>query len=81
MDITDEDRALLGRITTRDEAGRHFTRLYPAEWLARMEAAGYLHIHRPVHRATGIRYAPEYWSVTVAAEVATWFDDSGQLIH
>lgn len=79
-EIAADDRRLLGTLCTRDDAGKHFTETHSAEWLGRMEAAGYITIDRPVHPATGIPYSQEYWSVEVAAEVATWFDDHGNLI-
>lgn len=78
--LTNADRRDLGRLTTRDDAGQHFTALYPDEWLARMEAAGYITINRPIHAATGIPYGQEEWSVEVAEEVADWFDTAGNLI-
>lgn len=79
--LTDDDKRMLGELTTRDEAGRHFTETHSDEWLDRMEAAGYITIYRPVHQATGIPYSQEYWSVEVSAEVADWFDGDGNLIE
>lgn len=65
--LTKKDARLLGKLTTRDEAGTHFTQNpdFPDEWLKRMEAAGYISIHRPVHGPTGIAYGQEEWSVEV----------------
>lgn len=64
-EITDEDLRKLGELTTRDETGRHFTQRYSREWLDRMEAAGMIYIHKPVHPATKLEYAEEYWSVEI----------------
>lgn len=80
-DLTREDRMLLGHLTERDEAGRHFTEIYPDEWLARMESAGYITIERPIHAATSIPYSQEYYRVEVSDEVAGWFDAQGDLIE
>ena len=77
--LTDDDKRTLGSLATKDDAGRHFTQTHSAEWLGRMEAAGYIAISRPVHPATGIPYSQEYWTVQVAAEVAEWFDSDGEL--
>jgi len=63
--MTNEDLKMLGRITTTDEAGRHFTEVYPDEWLERMEKEGYIEIYRPVHEPTGIEYGQEEWQVEV----------------
>lgn len=79
--LSHEDRLALGRVCTRDDAGRHFTEVYDCGWLENMERAGLLTIHRPVHDQTGIPYSSEYWSVEVAAEVADWFDECGELIE
>lgn len=77
--LTDDDRRQLGEVTTRDEAGRHFTQLYDRDWLDRMESTGWLEIHRPVHEPTGLSYDEQYWSVEVNPEVAEWFDAYGNL--
>lgn len=76
-----QDKELLGAITTRDEAGRHFTEVYDGAWLDRMEALGFLSIHRPIHEATEIPYSQEYYTVEVAPEVANWFDANGDLLE
>jgi hypothetical protein len=78
--LSDDDKRALGRLCTRDDAGRHFTEAFDSAWLDAMEAAGLITIHRPVHEQTGIPYGGEYWSVEVAPEVAEWFDDCGELI-
>ena len=64
MNIEQQEQ-ILSRITTRDEAGRHFTENYNAGDLAELEAEGLITTHRPIHEATGIPYALEYWSVQV----------------
>lgn len=53
-------------ITTRDQAGRHFTEW--AEHYEALEAAGWIRIDRPVHTATGIPYGMDSWSIEVTAE-------------
>lgn len=63
--ISMEDIRKLGCITTRDEAGTHFTQKCDRDWLDKMEAAGLLEITKPVHEATGIQYSEEHWSVVV----------------
>lgn len=80
MELSREDKIQLGALCTRDEAGVHFTQLHDLEWLTRMEQAELITITRPIHEPTGLRYSPEYWEVAVAPEVATWFDEQGQLI-
>lgn len=68
IEITNEDLRKLGELTTRDEAGVHFTRRYSREWLDRMEEAGMIRIHKPVHPATKLEYSEEYWSAEVTLE-------------
>lgn len=68
MDISNEDLRKLGQLTTRDDAGVHFTRRYSREWLDKMEAAGMIKIHKPVHPATKLQYSEEYWTVEVTPE-------------
>lgn len=63
--ITTEDIRKMGKITTRDEAGTHFTQKYSADWLKKMEDAGLVEITKPVHEATGIQYSEEFWTVSV----------------
>jgi len=66
-DLSHEDAQKLGRITTRDESGTHFTQIYDAEWLNKMETVGYIQINRPIHQ-TGIPYGQEEWTVEVTPE-------------
>ena len=58
----------LGRMTTRDEAGRHFSERYDDATLADLESEGLIEIHRPIHEPTGIPYSQEYYSVEVTPE-------------
>ena len=53
-------------LTTRDEAGRHFTAW--SEYYQTLEDAGLITIDRPVHAATGIGYSQEHWSVEATEE-------------
>jgi hypothetical protein len=64
--LTEDMIRELGVITTCDEAGRHFTKW--SRHYEELEALGLLKIHRPQHAATGVDYAPEYWTVEVTAE-------------
>jgi hypothetical protein len=63
---TDDEIRELCIITTRNEAGQHFT-----EWsnhYEALEAAGLIAIDRPSHHATGIPYACGEWSLEVTPE-------------
>lgn len=65
---TSEQVRILSKITTKNEAGRHFMEIYSTEALEALEALeanGLLTINRPIHDATGISYSQEYWSVEV----------------
>lgn len=79
--ISIEDIRKLGEITTRDEAGTHFTQKYSADWLKKMEDAGLVEITKPVHEATGIQYSEEFWTVSVTekgvdlGEVHAWGEE------
>ena len=55
----------LAHITEHDEAGRHFTEIYPADVLATLEELGHIEIDRPVHQPTGIPYSQKYHHLTV----------------
>ena len=53
----------LQHATTRNEAGIHFT-----DWMDHfeyLESVGLIWIDRPIHEATGIAYAQEYWTLEV----------------
>lgn len=56
---------ILATLAEHDEAGAHFTITTPPEILAALEAEGLITISRPVHEATGIAYAEEYWHLHV----------------
>jgi len=68
MMIDEEQAYILARIVTRDEDGRHFLEVWPWAALRELEEAGLIEIDRPVHEATGIPYAQEYWSVRVTED-------------
>lgn len=66
---TPENRVFhLSRMTTRDEAGRHFTERYSDDVLQDLEDEELIEIHRPVHGPTGIDYDRQYWTVEVTGE-------------
>lgn len=61
MTISDSMICELYQLTTRDDAGRHFT-----EWacfMDELEELGLIEIHRPVHATTGMVYGCEHWTV------------------
>jgi hypothetical protein len=62
---TEQKVQILAVITTRDEAGKHFTEVYDGDDLAELEEKGLIEISRPVHEATGIAYSQEHWGVQV----------------
>lgn len=67
--FTTESRVFaLSGMTTRDEAGRHFTERYDDATLADLEAEGLIEIHRPIHGPTGISYDVQHWTVEVTPE-------------
>lgn len=63
--LTKQARSALAAITTRTEAGRHFTEEFPESVIQILESQGLIEVHRPVHPATEIPYACECWSVEV----------------
>jgi hypothetical protein len=64
--LTDDQIRELCVLTTRDEAGRHFTE-WSSHWKA-LESAGCIKVTRPVHTGTGIDYSQEYWTLEVTPE-------------
>jgi len=62
---TEQKVQILAVITTRDEAGKHFTEVYDGDDLAELEEEGLIIVTRPVHEATGIAYSQEYWRVQI----------------
>ena len=68
----------LARITTRNEAGRHFT-----EWSKHydaLESLGLIKIDRPIHQATGIPYGQDQWTVEVTDDGHHTVDDYPDLM-
>jgi len=59
---------VLGHITNRDEAGRHFTETARGDHLETLEAMGLIAISRPVHQPSGIPYDQQYWHLEVTSE-------------
>lgn len=69
---TEQQVRILSIITTRNEAGRHFTSIHSYADLLALESEGLITIDRPVHEATGIPYDQQYWSVEATPDgVAT----------
>lgn len=66
---TEETVKIIATLTTRDDAGRHFTSLLGRDTISALEAEGLITVSRPVH-STGIPYSEEYWSVEVTPEGA-----------
>ena len=67
--MTTENKVrILSTITTRDEAGRHFTSRVNSAALAALESEGLITINRPIHEATGISYSEEHYSIEVTPE-------------
>lgn len=75
--LTDDQIYELGTLTTRDEAGTHFTE-YSASWQV-FEELGLIEITRPVHDATGISYSCEYWGLEVTAAGQALIDSRPEL--
>ena len=57
---TSEQVSILSKITTRNDAGRHFMEIYSLSDLESLEAEGLLSIDRPMHEATGLSYSQEH---------------------
>jgi hypothetical protein len=53
----------LATLTTRDEAGQHFTSL--SKHFIELQSAGLIHIAMPVHPKTGIVYDREHWTMSI----------------
>lgn len=64
---TEETVKVLSTLTTRTEAGRHFTSLLSSTTISTLEGEGLITVNRPVH-STGIPYSEEHWSVEVTPE-------------
>jgi len=65
---TEQKVSIIAVITTRDEAGRHFTEVYDGDDLMALEEEGLLVVTRPVHAGTGIAYSQEHWAVQVTPD-------------
>lgn len=63
--ITDNQIAILCKITTKDEANIHFTTKYDEIDLSKLESDGLIVVHRPVHEPSKIPYSQECWQVAV----------------
>lgn len=81
--------AIVAEITTTDEAGKHFTERYAQDDLAELEEAGLIEFERPIHAATSLPYAQEYWSVMVTddgralvdAYEDRWYDEAERRVE
>jgi hypothetical protein len=69
---------ILGVITTKDQAGVHFTENYTRDVLDSLESLGWVEIHKPVHEATGLEYSEENWSLEVTPEGQKVVDEEYQ---
>ena len=56
----------LTEFTERTESGRHFTEAF-RYWQV-LEECGWIAVHRPVHRATGLLYDQQYYSAELTDE-------------
>ena len=67
MNTTDEELVeVLSKLTTRNEAGRHFTETC---WCyEELERRGWIVVNRPIHEPTKIPYSQEYWTVELTEE-------------
>lgn len=68
-EMTTENKVrILSKLTTRDEAGKHYTERYNDDDIAALEEEGLIEVNRPIHQATGIPYSAEYSTVEVTEE-------------
>ena len=65
---TSEKVRILSDLSTRDEAGRHFTSRFNSDDIASLEAEGLIAVSRPIHEPTGIPYGEEYYSVSITED-------------
>jgi hypothetical protein len=65
---------ILAGITTRDEAGRHFTERYADADIAALESLGLIEIDRPTHEPTGIPYDASHWSLEATESALEYID-------
>ena len=66
--VTESQIEILCVLTTRDEAGKHFTEKYNSDDLKALELAGFIEVMRPVHESTGIAYGCDQWTVEITPE-------------
>lgn len=69
---TSEKVRILSDLSTRDEAGRHFTNRFNSDDIASLEAEGLIEVSRPIHEPTGIPYGEEYYSVSITEDGLSW---------
>lgn len=67
----------LATMTTKDEAGRHFTERYVDDLLTALESKGFIAINRPIHQPTGIPYDELHWTVEVTEDGLAHFESWG----
>ena len=65
---TEEKVRILSTLTTRDEAGRHFTSRVSSEDIKSLEVEGLIEVSRPIHEPTGIPYSEEHYSVSITED-------------
>jgi hypothetical protein len=63
--LSPQDRRWLKSLFTRDGEGRHFTDVYPVEWLDNMEGAGLIIIEPSLDQRQRVHSAPLTWVVGV----------------
>lgn len=73
------DIASLCTISTKDEAGRHYTERYSRDLLDRLAERGWIIERKPVHEGTGLPYSEEYWWVEVTELGQDTVDTYGEL--
>lgn len=61
---TEDQVKILSRITTKDEAGRHFSQVYASSDLSELAEAGYIKISVSVHES-GIPYSTEFSTIEI----------------
>ena len=76
--VTDDQIRELCILTTRDDAGHHFTAW--SEHYEALEAAGLIEVHRPIHEATGIPYGQDEWTMQITDE-GQYVVDSNPELH
>ena len=75
--VTDDAIRELCIITTRNEAGQHFTTW--SQHYEDLEAAGLIAVHRPVHEVTGLPYDQQHWTVEVTDDGMALVDANPEL--